>query len=262
MSGMFDLTGKLAILTGGAGILGSEIARGLVDAGAQVAVVDRSAAAAQELAHRLGERAVAYSADIADPVALDALVVEIDRTSGFAEILINNAATKSEHFFAPFEDYPLDDWDAVMAVNLRAAMMCCQRFGGAMAVRGRGSVINTLSIYGVVAPDQRIYEGSWYDGAPINTPAVYSASKAALWGLTRYLASYWGAKGVRVNAIPPGGARSGQNDTFVERYSASVPLGRMAAPADKTGAVCFLASDAASYITGHNLVVDGGLTVW
>lgn len=262
MSTIFDLGNKLAVLTGGAGILGSEMARGLIESGARVVIVDKSTASAEELAHRLGDRAFAYGVDITDPAALDELFQEIERTIGATEILINNAATKSENFFAPFESYPLEDWDAVMSVNLRAAMMCCQRFGGAMARRGHGSVINTLSIYGIAAPDQRIYEGSWYEGAPINTPAVYSASKAALWGLTRYLAAYWGAKGVRVNAVTPGGAQSGQNDVFVERYSARVPLGRMAAPSDMVGAVCFLASDAAAYVTGHNLVVDGGLTVW
>lgn len=262
MTGMFRIDEKLVVLTGGAGILGREMARGLAENGAQLAIVDRTGAAAEELAHSVGDRATAFTADIADRESLDRLHSLITETLGTADVLINNAATKSENFFAPFEDFPLADWDEVMAVNLRAAMMCCQRFGGDMAREGRGSVINTLSIYGIVAPDQRIYEGSMYEGAPINTPAVYSASKAGLWGLTKYLASYWAHKGVRVNAITPGGAFSGQNDTFVNRYSARVPMGRMAAPGDMAGAVCFLASDASSYVTGHNLVVDGGLTVW
>ena len=131
-----------------------------------------------------------------------------------------------------------------------------------MASRGHGAIVNTLSIYGIVAPDQRIYEGSEYLGRPINTPAVYSASKAGLWGLTRYLAAYWGPKGVRVNAVTPGGVFSGQNEMFVERYSQRVPLGRMARPDDIVQAMAYLASDAATYINGHNLVVDGGWTVW
>jgi NAD(P)-dependent dehydrogenase (short-subunit alcohol dehydrogenase family) len=135
-------------------------------------------------------------------------------------------------------------------------------FGAPMAERRHGSIINTLSIYGIVAPDQRIYEGAFYEGKAINTPAVYSASKAGLWGLTKYLAAYWGASGVRVNAITPGGVFSGQNDAFVQRYSARVPLGRMGQREEMAAAVVYLASEASSYVTGQNLVVDGGLTVW
>ena len=149
-----------------------------------------------------------------------------------------------------------------MAVNLTGAMLCSQVFGAPMAQRGRGAIVNTLSIYGIVAPDQRIYEGSEYLGRPINTPAIYSASKAGLWGLTQYLASYWGGRGVRVNAVTPGGVFSGQNETFVQNYTHRVPLGRMASGRDIVNAMTFLASDASEYINGHNLVVDGGWTVW
>ncbi|MDB5912321.1 MAG: short-chain dehydrogenase/reductase, partial [Ramlibacter sp.] len=156
----------------------------------------------------------------------------------------------------------LADWNEVMAVNLTGAMLCAQAFGAPMAQRGSGAIVNTLSIYGIVAPDQRIYEGSEYLGRPINTPAIYSASKAGLWGLTQYLASYWGGKGVRVNAITPGGVFSGQNETFVRNYSQRVPLGRMASSDDIVNGMLFLASDASSYLNGHNLVVDGGWTVW
>jgi len=131
-----------------------------------------------------------------------------------------------------------------------------------MAKRGSGVIVNTLSIYGIVAPDQRIYEGSMYEGRAINTPAIYAASKAGLWGLTQYLATYWGPRGVRVNAVTPGGVFSGQNDTFVGRYSAKVPLGRMAEAADIANAMRFLASDGAKYLNGHNLVVDGGWSTW
>ena len=131
-----------------------------------------------------------------------------------------------------------------------------------MAERRQGSIINTLSIYGIVAPDQRIYEGSSYEGRAINTPAVYSASKAALLGLTRYLATYWAERGVRVNALTPGGVFSGQNETFVRRYSARVPMGRMAEREEMCGALVFLASRASSYVTGQNIVVDGGLSAW
>jgi len=257
----FDLSGEVVVLTGGAGILGAAFAAALSRFGASVAIVDRDGGKAKQSAQAVA-RARAYEADIADPKALRRLEEQVAAELGAPTVLVNNAAAKSAHFFAPFEQFPLEDWDQVMRVNLTGAMLCCQVFGAAMAERGRGCIVNILSIYGIVAPDQRIYEGSSYEGRAINTPAVYSASKAALLGLTRYLATYWSTRGVRVNAITPGGVRSGQNDTFVERYSARVPLGRMAERDELSGALVFLASPAASYVTGQNIVVDGGLSVW
>jgi NAD(P)-dependent dehydrogenase (short-subunit alcohol dehydrogenase family) len=257
----FDLDGEVAVLTGGAGILGTAFAGALARHGAKVAIVDRDGPKAEQVAAGIaGVRA--YPADITDARELRALQGRVEGDLGAVTVLVNNAAAKSANFFAPFESFPLADWDEVMDVNLTGAMLCAQVFGAAMAGRGRGSIVNTLSIYGVVAPDQRIYEGSSYEGRAINTPAVYSASKAALWGLTKYLATYWAARGVRVNAITPGGVASGQNETFVRRYSERVPLGRMAERGEMCGALVFLASRAASYVTGQNLVVDGGLTTW
>jgi NAD(P)-dependent dehydrogenase (short-subunit alcohol dehydrogenase family) len=266
MSAEFDLTGEIAVLTGGAGILGARFADALAQHGARVALLEHDIDAAREVARavnaRHGERAAAYDADVGERAALKQARMRIEAEFGAATVLINNAATKSPNFFEPFETFPLHDWEQVMRVNATGVMLCCQEFGGGMAERGRGSIVNLLSIYGIVAPDQRIYEGSSYEGRAINTPAVYSASKAAVWGLTRYLAAYWGHRGVRVNAVTPGGVFSGQNDAFVQRYSARVPLGRMAQRDELTGAVVYLASPASSYVTGHNLVVDGGLTVW
>lgn len=265
MADPFRLDGRVAVLTGGAGILGAEMTKGLLDAGASVAIVDRDAARIDALVARhadVADRIHGLACDIADRAAVEDARIRIEALFGRADILVNNAATKSEHFFEPFETFPDADWDAVMAVNVKGAVHCCQAFGGAMAQAGRGSIINTLSVYGIVAPDQRIYEGSLYEGRSINTPAVYSASKAALWGLTKYLASYWGTAGVRVNAVTPGGAFSGQNDTFVERYSARVPMARMAQPRELAPAVVFLGSDASSYVTGQNIIVDGGLSTW
>jgi NAD(P)-dependent dehydrogenase (short-subunit alcohol dehydrogenase family) len=262
MGGTFDLGGRVVLLTGGAGILGSEMTRALVENGARVAVVDRNADAAEVVAGRFGNAAKAYICDVADPDSVDRLKTLVEDDFGQVDVLINNVATKTANFFEPFETFPLDEWDEVIRTNLRSAIVSCQRFGTAMAQRGHGAIINTLSIYGILGPDQRIYEGSQYNGVAINTPEVYCTSKAGLLGLTNYLAAYWGHRGVRVNAITPGGTQSGQNDTFVERYSARVPLGRMALPTEMAGAVCFLASDAASYVNGHNLIVDGGLTVW
>ncbi len=258
----FDLTGRVALITGGAGILGREMTRSLADCGAQVVVVDRDRERIDATLADVTGKVDGAVCDIADRAALEQLCDKIERDFGPVDILLNNAATKSENFFEPFESYSEEDWDYVMNVNVNGARNGCQVFGRRMAERGRGSIINTLSIYGIMAPDQRIYEGSFYEGRSINTPAIYSVSKAALWGLTRYLASYWADRGVRVNAVTPGGAYSGQNDIFVQNYSARIPMGRMAQPAELGGAVVYLASDASSYVTGHNLVVDGGLNIW
>jgi len=263
VSELFDLRDRVCVITGGAGILGRHMSTALMEHGARVAVIDRDATRVAELLSGTDvERMRGYVGDIRDRADVERIARQIAEEFGDVEVLVNNAAAKSPNFFAPFESFPIEDWDFVMGVNVTAAMVCCQVFGSLMAQRGRGSVVNTLSIYGIVAPDQRIYEGSQYEGRPINTPAIYSASKAALWGLTKYLATYWGARGVRVNAITPGGVFSGQNDTFVQRYSGRVPLGRMGKPDELSGALVYLASDASSYVTGQNLVVDGGLTVW
>ena len=257
----FRLDDKTIAMTGAAGILGQGAVAAFLEAGARVCALDRSAADLDRLGAD-SDRLLKIATDVSDPQSVRAAADQLQAQWGVADVLFNNAATKSENFFAPFEEYPLADWNAVMAVNLTGAMLCAQAFGAPMAQRGRGAIVNTLSIYGIVAPDQRIYEGSEYLGRPINTPAIYSASKAGLWGLTQYLASYWGGRGVRVNAITPGGVFSGQNETFVRNYSQRVPLGRMAERQDIVNGMLFLASDASSYLNGHNLVVDGGWTVW
>lgn len=261
----FSLSGRSVVITGGGGILGTRMVGALVAAGAHVSVVDLEldkAIAACTGFGGLPGAAAPFSADIRDSSSVEAAARAIEDKFGPIHALVNNAAVKSSNFFEPFETFPLDDWKEVMDVNLNGAFVCSQVFGREMARRGSGAIVNTLSVYGVVAPDQRIYEGSLYEGRAINTPAVYSASKAGLWGLTMYLASYWGARNVRVNAITPGGVFSGQNNEFVSRYSARVPLGRMADIDEMSGALVFLLSDAASYVTGQNIVIDGGLTVW
>ncbi len=256
------LEGKVVVVTGAAGLLGEVFCRELLAGGAQVVAVDADGEALDRLQATAGEGLVPHRADIRIRAEMagvrEATVARLGRIDG----LLNNAATKSPNFFEPLETFPLDDWNHVMSVNLTGAFVCCQEFGSAMAAAGAGSIVNVLSIYGVVAPDQRIYQGSEYLGRPINTPAIYSVSKAGLWGLTSYLSSYWGAKGVRVNALTPGGIFSGQNRTFVDRYSERVPMARMGRPDELCGALVYLLSDASSYVTGQNLVVDGGLTVW
>lgn len=266
---LFDLSGRVAVVTGGTGILGRHFCAALADHGAAVAVIDLDEAActaqAQELRETYGVAALGVGCDIADPAAVTAMAARVEAGLGPVDILHNNAASKSaslDAFLAPLESYDLETWRQVMAVNIDGMFLVAQAIGARMAGRGRGSIIQTASIYGLMAPDFRIYEGSSYNGRPITTPPVYTASKAAVLGLTKHLAVYWGGRGVRVNAITPGGVESGQNDTFKARYGARIPMGRMAQAEEMTGALVFLASDAASYITGQNIVVDGGLNAW
>ncbi len=194
------------------------------------------------------------------------MVDEVMKQFGDIHILHNNAATKTsnlEAFLAPFEEYTLDQWREVTKVNLDGMFLVAQAVGRRMVEQNRGgSIIQTASIYGLLGSDSRIYDGSSYMGTSINTPAVYSASKAAVIGLTKYLATYWADKNIRVNCIIPGGAESGQNDIFKEKYSNRVPLGRMAQPEEIVGALLYLASNASSYVTGQNIIVDGGLSAW
>lgn len=162
----------------------------------------------------------------------------------------------------PFEHFPESSWDRVMDVNVKGIMLCCQVVGGQMADAGRGSIVNISSIYGIVSPDQRLYEYRREAGEEFFKPVAYSASKSALLNLTRYLATYWADKNVRVNTVTFGGVFNGQDDRFLDAYTARVPLKRMAQPDEYNGAIVFLLSDASSYMTGSNLVIDGGWTAW
>lgn len=268
--GLFDLRGKVAVVTGGAGILGEHFCAGLAESGANVAVVDLQPEKAQELAQmlasRYGVKAFGYGCDVSDLISVQTMVAEVVAEFGQINILHNNAAGKSDDldaFFAPFEEYSLDQWRKIMSVNLDGMFLVAQAIGKQMVVQGKGgSIIQTASIYGVMSPDHRIYEGSFYLGRKINTPAVYTASKAAVIGLTKHLATYWAEKDIRVNTLSPGGTESGQNDEFKRRYAARIPLGRMANAPEMVGALLYLSSDASSYVTGQNIIVDGGLNCW
>ncbi len=261
-----DLTGRVALVTGGAGILGRHFCTGLAAAGAQVAVVDLAEEAAGQVAESIGTAAAPFACDIANPDSVKACVAAIAQRFGGVDVLLNNAASKSADvraFFTSFEDYSIETWREVMSVNIDGMFLMAQAVGKLMLERGcGGSVIQTASIYGLVGPDSSIYEGSDYLGGPINTPAVYSASKAAVIGLTRWLATYWAASGIRVNALVPGGVSSGQNSVFSKKYSARVPMQRMARAEEMVGPALFLASDASSYVTGQVLAADGGWTAW
>ncbi|MGK7873271.1 MAG: SDR family oxidoreductase [Xenococcaceae cyanobacterium] len=268
--GLFDLKSKVAVVTGGAGILGQHFCAGLAESGAKVAVVDLQEAKAIELAEKIGDRystqAIGVGCDVSKPESVEAMVARVVSEFGEINILHNNAAGKSDDlnaFFAPFEEYSLEQWQMIMAVNLDGMFLVAQAIGKQMVTQGKGgSIIQTSSIYGVMAPDRRIYEGSFYLGRQIDSPAVYSVSKAGVIGLTKYLAAYWADKRIRVNTLTPGGVESGQNPEFQQKYSARVPLGRMAQSTEMVGALLYLASEASSYITGQNIIIDGGLSAW
>lgn len=266
---LFSLTGKVAVVTGGAGLLGQVFCQALVTAGANVAIIDLDKRAADKTAATIKkaetQKVIAVECDITSPESVSAMVQDVVTQLGGIDILLNNAASKGsnlDQFFAPFENYSLQAWREVMAVNIDGLFLVAQSVGSHMKKQGGGSIIQVSSIYGVVAPDQRIYEGSEYNGRAINTPAVYSVSKAAVLGLTSYLSTYWADSKIRVNTLTPGGIASGQNSEFNQKYSNRVPLGRMGEASELTGALIYLASDASSYVTGQNIIVDGGLSTW
>ncbi|HEX3032893.1 MAG TPA: SDR family oxidoreductase [Bacillota bacterium] len=268
MDKLFNLDNKIVVVTGGTGILGSNYCRSLAKAGGKVIIADLDQGRCDELAAEINAQgqgsAIGLAVNLADEASVKAWAADINSRFEAIDVLVNNAATKSPNFFAPLEKFPLEDWNKVMGVNVTGMFLATRELGPAMAARGKGSIINIASIYGIVGPDQRIYEGSWYEdlGGAINTPLIYSATKGAVISMTKYLATYWGPKGVRTNTLTPGGVSSGQNNTFSEKYSSRVPMGRMAQAEEMVGALLFLASDASSYVNGQNLVVDGGWTAW
>jgi NAD(P)-dependent dehydrogenase (short-subunit alcohol dehydrogenase family) len=271
---LFRLDGRVALVTGGAGLLGRRYCEALLEQGARVVVGDldgdRAAALASQLApeHVLGARL-----DVADETSVQATVDAAVARFGRLDILVNNAALTvrggsetldPKAYFAPFERYSRAVWDQALAVNLTGMVLCAQSAGRQMLQQGGGVMVNISSTYGVVAPDQRLYEGvsSPYAESGFNTPVSYAVTKTAVLGLTRYLATYWGRQNIRVNALTPHGVYDNHDATFVSNFVARSPLGRMARNDEYRGALLFLVSDASSYMTGANLVVDGGWTAW
>lgn len=265
----FDLTGKTAVVTGGAGLLGMEHAAALLECGATVALTDLNAAALAAARDRLAQdfdagRIRTVEMDVTKPASIAAAA---KRIAGRVDILVNNAAIdpkvkEGEGLIesSRLEHFPLEQWDLQVAVGLTGAFLCSQVFGTAMATDGKGGVIlNIASDLSVFAPDQRIYRtpGVPEDQQPVK-PVTYSVIKSGLIGLTRYLATYWADRGVRCNALSPGGVFNGQGEDFVRRLTNLIPLGRMADKDEYRAAVMFLCSDASAYMNGQNVVMDGG----
>jgi NAD(P)-dependent dehydrogenase (short-subunit alcohol dehydrogenase family) len=270
LSNLFDLQGKVCIITGAAGIQGVRIARGLAAYGANVALLDISEEGvetlAKDVADEYGVKTLSMICDVSDPDQVKNSIRAIREKFGRIDVLHNNAQGRPsdlEKFFAPVEDFDYAIWREIMAVNLDGMFLVAQAVGKIMIEdKTGGSIIQVSSTYGVVGPDPGLYEGSHYMGAQMNTPPVYAASKAAIIGLTRYLATNWAKYGIRVNTLVPGGIESGQNETFKQNYAQRTPLGRMAERDEMVGAIVYLASDASSYMTGQMMVVDGGWTAW
>jgi NAD(P)-dependent dehydrogenase (short-subunit alcohol dehydrogenase family) len=266
----FRLDGRTAVVTGAGGLLGGEFARALAEAGARVHVADTNAetlGSAVERLAGLGHAVQAHALDVTSVESVKAVTDAIARNDGRMDVLVNAAAIDPK--FDPahrnadigsFEGLSLERWNRSLSVNLTGVFLCCQAVVPVMRSRGTGSIVNICSTYGLVGPDQRIYQAAGQ--APRFKPADYSVTKAGVLGLTRYLAAYLAGTAVRVNCLTPGGVFLDHEDDFVERYAARTVLGRMARRDELNGALLFLASDASSYMTGANLVVDGGWTAW
>ncbi|MBI5526052.1 MAG: SDR family oxidoreductase [Deltaproteobacteria bacterium] len=275
MSGsLFDLSGRVAVITGGAGFLGRRHAEAIAEAGSVPVLIDIDGdavrAAASGLASRLGCRAEGVCADITNEADIEGVLNNVLGRFGRLDILVNNAANNpkmeaagGQKQWSRLEHFPLDSWNLDLAVGLTGAFLCSRVFGAHMARERKGVVLNIASDLGVIAPDQRIYrkDGVPEEQQPVK-PVTYSVVKHGLIGLTKYLATYWAGSGVRVNALSPGGVFNGQDEAFVKKLSNLIPMGRMANAGEYKAAVIFLVSDASSYMTGANVVMDGGRSVW
>jgi len=262
----FSLEDKVAIVTGACGLLGTKHCEALAAAGATVVAADLDEKVAGVVAARLGERHMGIGVDVTSVTSLQSVRDRVVKAYGHIDVLVNNAAI-NDMFENPllagqqsmFENYPLEMWDRSWKVNVSGVFLCSQVLGGVMAGQGAGSIINIASTYGVVAPDQGIYRNAAGEQTFYKSPA-YPVTKSAVIGFTKFLAAYWGNKGVRVNTLSPGGVENGQDEFFKANYARKTLLGRMAEPTDYQGAIVFLASDASAYMTGANLIVDGGWT--
>jgi len=268
---VFSVEGRVAVITGGMGQLGVIYAAALAERGAKVALFDKADTPnIEQAAFQRGREngtILSFAADITDKAAVQAATNEVIERWETPHILVNNAALDSPpdappEEVGPFESYPMSSFDLVMEVNVKGTVVPCQVIGDAMAKQGRGSIINISSIYGILSPCQDIYEFRRQQGEVFYKPVAYSVSKSAVLNLTRYLSTYWAKQGVRVNTLTLGGVFNEQPNEFLKAYCERAPMGRMADAEEFSGAVLFLASDASTYMTGANLVVDGGWSAW
>ncbi|HNY19159.1 MAG TPA: SDR family oxidoreductase [Flexilinea sp.] len=268
----FSMKNQTAVITGGGGLLGKEFCKTLAQAGASVVAADLNLNLARqtvELIQEFGGHGIACAVDVTDPESVKAMVDTAVNETGRLDVLVCSAAldpkfdgTQGKHSNT-FEEYPLKQWQDALDVNLTGLFLCAQAAVKPMIVQNHGVIINICSTYGLVGPDQRIYERP--DGDPSlrqYKPVYYSVTKAGVLGLTKYLATYYAGTGIRANCLTPGGVYNGHDEFFVKQYSARTVIGRMANIDELSGALLFLASDASSYMTGSNLVVDGGWTAW
>ena len=265
---IFSLKNKVAVVTGALGLIGKNHCKALCEAGANIVVCDLDESKCKKYASDLQEKSIGIAADITNKESVIKLKNSILKEFNKIDVLVNNAAI-NDMFENPqaaeeqskFENYPLELWQNSLNVNVTGMFLCSQILGSEMAKKGKGSIINIASTYGIVGPNQALYKKP--DGSqPFYKSAAYPVTKGAVISFTKFLAVYWGNKGVRVNTLSPGGVENEQDVYFIKNYSRNTPLGRMAKPTDYKGALIFLASDASDYMTGANLVVDGGWTAW
>jgi NAD(P)-dependent dehydrogenase (short-subunit alcohol dehydrogenase family) len=269
---VFSVENRVCIVTGGLGQLGTQFSKSLAEAGAKVAIYSRRPISKEDLEAKfpgLTDRIRVYVASVTDKAALERATEQLTADWGLPEVLVNNAGIDSKpsgsaEQNAPFEVYPKEFWDEIIDTNLTGVMLCCQVVGSKMAAAGRGSIINVGSMYGLVSPNQALYAyREKRDGKPFKKAISYAASKSALLNLTRYLGTYWAEKGVRVNIVSFGGVKTANFDKeFIDAFLERVPMRRQAEIDEYNGVIQFLASDASTYMTGSNVVVDGGFTAW
>lgn len=260
---IFDLSNKVVVLTGAAGLLGSQFADGLCQARANVVLADIDYSKCKKIANILekkhGVSTLAVNLDVSNERSVDSMVKKTIKKFSKIDILINNAIFRESKKgrTVPLEEFPLSNWNKVISVNLTGTFLCCQKIGKIMLKQKNGVIVNISSIYGLQAADQRIYGNSG-----INSSVVYAVTKSSILNLTRYLASYWNRKGIRVNTLTLGGVEDNQDSHFIKNYAYKTMIGRMARNDEYVGALLFLVSESSSYMTGSNLIIDGGWTAW